>query len=143
MMVYYPSGIERSTVTLASTPVIRVLCVDDQPVVRHSLAMALLAYDDMALVGEAPCGEDAVRLCATVSPDVVLMDIVMPGMGGVAATRAIHDRWPSIRILGLTSFVQPALFDEMRQAGAAKCLLKNGSGDELMNAIREAYHAPA
>jgi two-component system invasion response regulator UvrY len=123
------------------TPGIRVLCVDDQPVVRHSLALALMAYDDMELVGEAASGEEAVRLCATVTPEVILMDIVMPGMGGVAATRAIREQWPDMRVVGLTSFIQPSLLDEMRQAGALCCLIKTGSSEELVKAIRDAYCA--
>jgi len=100
-----------------------------------------MAYDDMEMVGEAASGEEALRLCETASPHVVLMDIIMPGIGGVAATRAIRERWPDVRVVGLTSFVQPSLLDEMRQAGATGCLIKTGSSDELIDAIREAYCA--
>lgn len=120
---------------------IRVLCVDDQPVVRHSLSVALLAFEDIEAVGEAASGEEAVRLCETALPHVVLMDIVMPGMGGVAATRTIRERWPQIQVVGLTSFVEPALLAKMYEAGASSCLVKTGSSKELVDAIRGAHEA--
>jgi DNA-binding NarL/FixJ family response regulator len=120
---------------------IRTLCVDDQAVVRRGVALVLMAHDDVELVGEAESGEEALALCEMLRPDVVLMDIVMPGMGGLAATRAIRQRWPATYVVGITSFVQPGLLDEMRRAGATQCLSKNGSSDELIQAIRSAYRA--
>jgi len=83
---------------------IRVMLVDDHAVVRSGLAAFLLAYDDLELVGEAGSGEEAVRLCEQAQPNVVLMDLVMPGMDGVAATRAIRERCPQIQVIALTSF---------------------------------------
>ena len=120
---------------------IRTLCVDDQAVVRRGVALVLMAHDDVELVGEAASGEEALALCETLHPDVVVMDIMMPGMGGVAATRAIRQRWPATYIVGMTSFVQPGLLDEMCQAGATLCLSKTASSDELIQAIRAAYRA--
>jgi NarL family two-component system response regulator LiaR len=118
---------------------IRVLIVDDHPGVRHALASVLQAYDDLELVGEAAVGEKAIPLCAEARPDVVLMDLVMPGIGGVAAIRIIRQRWPQIRVLGLTSFQELDLAQEAVQAGAICCLLKNVSASELAEAIRAAF----
>ena len=89
---------------MSETKPIRVLLVDDYAVVRSGLAAFLLAFDDLELVSEAGSGEEAVRLCEQLQPDVVLMDLVMPGMDGAAATRAIRERCPQIQIIALTSF---------------------------------------
>ena len=75
---------------------IGVLIVDDHAVVRNGIRFSLLAFDDIELVGEAESGEDALRLCAKVQPDVILMDMVMPGMDGVATTRGILERYPQV-----------------------------------------------
>ena len=82
---------------------IRVLVVDDYLVVRRGLAALLQAFDDIVLVGEAQNGAEALELCATARPDVVLMDLLMPEGDGVGATRAIHERYPNIQVLVLTS----------------------------------------
>ena len=82
----------------------RVMIVDDHALVRSGLRVFLLAFDDLELVGEAANGEEALRLCKQLQPDVVLMDLVMSGMDGVAATRAIRERWPQIQVVALTSF---------------------------------------
>ena len=89
---------------MVETKRIRVLLVDDHAVVRSGLGAFLLAFDDLELVGEASGGEEAVRLCPQVRPDVVLMDLVMPGMDGAAATRVIRQRCPHIQVIALTSF---------------------------------------
>jgi NarL family two-component system response regulator LiaR len=117
---------------------IRVLLVDDHAVVRSGLGAFLLAYDDLELVGEAGSGEEAVRMCPRVKPDVVLMDLVMPGMDGAAATHAIRARCPDIQIIALTSFKEKNLVQGALEAGAIGYLLKNVSADELANAIRSA-----
>ncbi|MFO7661808.1 MAG: response regulator transcription factor, partial [Chloroflexota bacterium] len=83
---------------------IRVLIVDDHAVVRSGLAAFLSAYDDLFLAGEAANGEEAVRRCAECRPDVVLMDLVMPGMDGAAATREIRASCPHVQVVVLTSF---------------------------------------
>ena len=117
---------------------IRVMLVDDHAVVRSGLGAFLLAFDDLELVGEAGGGEEAVRLCEQLQPDVVLMDLVMPGMDGAAATRAIRERWPQVQVVALTSFKEKDLVEEVLQAGAIGYLLKNVSADELADAIRAA-----
>ena len=117
---------------------IRVLIVDDHAVVRSGLVAFLLAFDDLELVGEAGSGEDALRLCAERAPDVVLMDIMMPGMTGAEATRLLRQRCPSIQVIGLTSFKDEALMQQTLQAGAIGFLFKNVTADELAAAIRAA-----
>ena len=118
---------------------IRVLLVDDHAVVRSGLSAFLLAFDDLELVGEAGSGEEAVRLCDRIRPDVVLMDLVMPGMDGSQATRAIRKKCPSIQVVALTSFKEQDLVEAALEAGAIGYLLKNVSADELAKAIREAH----
>ncbi len=117
---------------------IRVMIVDDHAVVRSGLEDFLLAYDDLELVGQAASGEEAVRLCPQIRPDVVLMDLVMPKMDGAAATRAIRQVCPNIQVIALTSFEQQDLVQAALQAGAIGYLLKNVSADELAGAIRSA-----
>jgi NarL family two-component system response regulator LiaR len=97
---------------------IRVLIVDDHAVVRRGLATFLSAFDDLDLTGEAASGEEAVRLCAQVQPDVVLMDLAMPGMDGIATTRAIHERWPQIQVIALTSYQKDEWVRGVLEAGA-------------------------
>jgi len=115
------------------------MLVDDHAVVRSGLGAFLLAFDDLELVAEANGGEEAVRLCEQVQPDVVLMDLVMPGMDGAAATRAIRERCPQIQVIALTSFKEKELVQGAMEAGAIGYLLKNVSADELADAIRAAH----
>jgi len=117
---------------------ISVMVVDDHDTVRRGLAVFLRAFDDLRLVGEAANGLEAVNLCAEIHPDVILMDLVMPEMNGIEATRSIHLQWPEVRIIGLTSFREEALAEQALQAGAVKCLRKDMSIDELADAIRSA-----
>jgi len=118
---------------------IRVLIVDDHGVVRSGLAAFLLAFDDLELVGEAGGGKDAVRLCAQIRPDVVLMDLLMPDMDGATASQIIRQQYPDIKIIALTSFREHELVQAVLQAGAIGYLLKNVTADELANAVRAAY----
>lgn len=118
---------------------IRVLIADDHAGVRHALGSVLMAYDDLELAGEAALGTKAVLLCGQVQPDVVLMDLVMPGMSGVDAIHLIRERWPQIRVIALTSFQEIDLTQEALRAGAVCCLLKNVSADQLAEAIRAAF----
>jgi NarL family two-component system response regulator LiaR len=118
---------------------IRVMIVDDHAVVRSGLAAFLLAFDDLELVGEAGGGEEAVRLCVQVQPDVVLMDLVMPKMDGAATTRAVRECCPQVQVIALTSFKEEELVQGALQAGAISYLLKNVSADELVSAIRGAH----
>ena len=118
---------------------IRVLIVDDHAMVRKGLLAILKNHPELELVGEARDGREAIEYCGQLKPDVVLMDLVMPELGGVAATRAIHQRWPNIRVIALTSFQEKELVQDALQAGAIGYLLKNVSGDELAEAIRKAH----
>lgn len=117
---------------------IRVLIADDHAMVRSGLAAFLMANDDLELVGEASNGSDAVRQCASVRPDVVLMDLVMPGMDGPAAIREIHAAQPQVQIIALTSFPEEDLVQRALESGAISYLLKNVGADELAEAIRRA-----
>ena len=120
------------------TQLVRVLIADDHPVVRRGLTAVLAAYDDFHLVGEVSSGEEAISFCEKTQPDVVLMDLVMPGMGGAKAIRVIRERWPQLAVIVLTSFGEMALVEEALKAGAVGYLLKNVSADELAAAIRGA-----
>jgi NarL family two-component system response regulator LiaR len=118
---------------------IRVMLVDDHAVVRSGLAAFLLAYDDeFELVGEANSGERAIQLCKRFQPDVVLMDLVMPGMDGATATALIREKCPNIQVIALTSFKEQELVEGALKAGAIGYLLKDVSANELMSAIRSA-----
>jgi len=118
---------------------IRVMLVDDHAVVRSGLSAFLLAFDDLELVGEAGGGEEALLVCERARPHVVLMDLVMPGMDGATATRAIRERCPDIQVIALTSFKEEDLVQGALQAGAIGYLLKNVTADELADAIRAAH----
>jgi NarL family two-component system response regulator LiaR len=118
---------------------IRVLLVDDHAMVRRGLATFLRVYDDLQLVGEAADGETAIQLCASLLPDVVLMDLVMPEMDGVITTRAIRQNFPTVQVIVLTSFKEEELVQNALQAGAIGYLLKDVSAETLAGAIREAH----
>ncbi len=122
----------------ASDP-IRVMIVDDHAMVRRGLAAFLKANVDLELVGEAGNGREALLMCERLSPDVILMDLVMPEMDGMACTRRIRDRYANVQVIALTSFQEKSLVQEALQAGAISYLLKNVSADELADAIRAAY----
>ena len=118
---------------------IRVVTVDDHEVVRKGLRFSLLAFDDLELVGEAANGEEALRVCAELQPDVVLMDLRMPGMGGAEATQALLCDHPEVKVIALTSFQEGTRVQEALQAGAIGYLLKDVGADELAEAIRAAH----
>jgi NarL family two-component system response regulator LiaR len=118
---------------------IGVMIVDDHAVVRSGLSTFLMVYDDLEFVGEASSGEEALRLCDRIKPDVVLMDLVMPGMDGAKATKAIREKCPDIQVIALTSFKEQELVEGVMEAGAIGYLLKNVAADELADAIRSAY----
>jgi NarL family two-component system response regulator LiaR len=98
-----------------------------------------MTFNDLELVAEAGSGEEAVRLCSQQDVDVVLMDLVMPGMDGAEATRAIRKQCPEIQVIALTSFKEEDLIQGALQAGAISYLLKNVTADELAEAIRAAH----
>jgi NarL family two-component system response regulator LiaR len=117
---------------------IRVLLVDDHMVVRSGLSTVLSIHDDLKLVGEAGDGEEAIKLCERLQPDVVLMDLLMPKMDGVTAIKAIKTRWPQIQIIALTSFKEKEYVEGALKAGANGYLLKDVSAEELVNSVRRA-----
>ena len=117
---------------------IRVLIVDDHAVVRNGLRFFLLAAEGLELVGEAASGEEALTQCARLQPDVVLMDLMMPGMGGVSAIRALREQNPDTRVIALTSFEEEDLVQKALSAGASGYLLKNVAAEDLAKAIRAA-----
>jgi two-component system, NarL family, response regulator LiaR len=120
-------------------PTIQVMLVDDHNVVRSGLAAFLRAYEDLELMGEAKNGREALNLCRARKPDVILMDLMMPEMDGIAATRAILVDYPDIKIIAMTSFEEEALVHDVLAAGAISYLIKNVTSDELASAIRAAY----
>jgi NarL family two-component system response regulator LiaR len=121
-----------------SAQTIRVILVDDHNVVRSGLATFLRAFDDLELVGEAKNGYEAVNLCREKQPDVILMDLMMPEMDGIAATQAILADYPEIKIIAMTSFEEEELVQGVLAAGAISYLIKNVTSDELAKAIRDA-----
>jgi len=121
------------------TSPIRVLIADDHSMVRAGLATFIRVKADLDLVGEARNGQDAVHLCEQKQPDVILMDLVMPKMDGVAATRTIRERWPQVQVIALTSFKDKDMVQDALRAGAISYLLKDVSVDELAEAIRAAH----
>ena len=118
---------------------IRVMLVDDHDMVRRGLAAFLNVKADLELVGEARNGVEALSLIDDCLPDVILMDLLMPKMDGVTATRRILQRHPNIQIIALTSFQEQELIRDALQTGAIGYLLKNVSVDDLAAAIRAAY----
>ena len=123
---------------MPTTP-IRVLIVDDHKMVRQGLRAFVLIQDDLELVGEAADGQEACALYERLRPDVVLMDLMMPRMNGVAATRALLERDPKACIIALTSFKDESLVTEALEAGARGYLLKDIDAEQLARAVRRAY----
>jgi NarL family two-component system response regulator LiaR len=115
---------------------IRVMIVDDHAVVRCGLTTFLRVYDDLELAGEASGGDEAVQLCCQLRPDVVIMDLLMPGMDGAAATQAIRQSSPQTQVMILTTFKDEALVQKALRAGAIGYLLKDVQADHLAEAIR-------
>lgn len=124
---------------MAEAQPIRVLIVDDQALVRTGLKLFLMAFDDHELVGEAASGEEAIRKCCDLQPDVVLMDLAMPGIGGAAAISAIRRQCLHVQVIALTNFQDVDMVQQALRAGAIGYLIKNVTADELANAIRAAH----
>jgi two-component system, NarL family, response regulator LiaR len=117
---------------------IKVVIVDDHAMLRKGLAVFLLSYSDLQLVGEAANGEEALVLCAEMRPDIVLMDLMMPIMDGVSATRLIRRDYPETQVIALTSFGEETLIKGVLEAGAISYLFKKVAADDLAKAIRAA-----
>jgi len=122
-----------------SAPKIRVFVVDDHPLIRNGLAGMIDAEAGLEGVGEAGSGDEAVQRLPALAPDVVLMDLVMPGLDGIEAVAALHPRLPQTRFLILTSLIDPAAVRRAMAAGASGFLSKTASADELVAAIRSAH----
>ena len=118
---------------------INVMIVDDHPIVRDGLESMLLAFADLQLVAKAGDGNEALVQCRKTQPDVILMDMVMPGMDGIAVTRAVLEHYPQMKVIMLTSFVDDSAVRNALEAGATGYLLKNVSINTLAEAIRSAY----
>jgi NarL family two-component system response regulator LiaR len=132
-----------SAATDAERAPIRVLIVDDHGVVREGLRAYLDLEPDIKVVGEARDGRDAVRRAQEVSPDVILMDLLMPNMDGVEATLAIKEQQPDVHVIVLTSFVDDERVVPAIKAGATSYLLKDVAATDLARAIRGAYAGQA
>ncbi len=117
---------------------IRVLIVDDHPLVRLGLTALLEVCDDLELAGEAKNGKEAVELAEQLQPDVILMDLIMPIMDGVTATRIIRQKLPHIQVVVLTSSIDFELIQKAQDAGAYSYMFKNVTIDMLANTIRAA-----
>jgi len=122
---------------------IKVMIVDDHPIVRDGLKNMLLAFDDLELVGEAGDGGEVLARCRQNPPDVILMDVFMPNMDGIAATRLILGQYPQMKVIMLTSSVEDSLVLDALQAGAAGFLLKNAAINTLAAAIRSVHAGQA
>ena len=123
---------------MAESNRIRVMTVDDHEIMRGGIRFLLLPFDDLELVAEAHCGEEAIRICGEAKPDVVLMDMKMSEMDGIATTRAIKEAHPAVQVLFLTGFHEKNLIQKALQAGAVGYLLKDTSKEDLASAIRAA-----
>ena len=114
----------------------RILIVDDHPITRGGLKTALGTSDEVEVVGEASSGEEAVEAVAELKPEVVFMDVRMPGMGGIEATRIIHEESPQTKVILFTVDESRQVMGGAIQAGVSGYLLKDASADELVNAAR-------
>jgi NarL family two-component system response regulator LiaR len=123
--------------------VLRIVIADDHQVVREGLRAFLGLFDDVRLVGEAADGAECVELVLRESPDVVLMDLVMPGMDGIEATHRLMQEGSSARVIALTSFAEDDKVIPALRAGACSYLLKDVSPDHLIQAIRAAHRGEA
>jgi NarL family two-component system response regulator LiaR len=117
---------------------IRVMVVDDHPMVRDGLRHFISLSAGLEYVGQAQSGEEAVSLCEELKPDVILMDLMMPGIGGIEAIQRIRRQDPDVQLVALTSFADPKLVQQALKAGAVGYLLKNVGMNELTDAIRSA-----
>ena len=117
-------------------PKIRLLLVDDHEIVRAGIRMLFLAEEDMEIVGEVGSGQAAIEAVGELEPDVVIMDVAMPGMSGIEATRQIKEASPDTTVLALTMYEDEQYFFEMLNAGASGYIPKRAAPDDLVSAIR-------
>ncbi len=121
------------------TDIIHILVVEDQTIVREGLCAMLATKPGLHVIGTAANGEEAVQQALALRPDVILMDLIMPLMDGIHATRAIVARWPAARILVLTSYSDDTQIFEAIHAGAVGFVLKQDVGQQLVDALRQVY----
>lgn len=121
----------------------RIVLVDDHSGVRSNIRQLLELQGDFEVVGEGENGHDAVERVESLRPDVVLMDMNMPGMSGTEATKVIKDKFPEVKVLALTAFADMTLVSEMVKAGASGYLLKGGSPQELLKSLEAVAHGHA
>jgi PAS domain S-box-containing protein len=134
-------SIANRTPASASGKKIRILLVDDHAVVRQGMANMLSDEEDFQIIGQAADGQEAVELAAKLIPEVILMDMSMPKLNGIEATRIIHNEFPEIRIIGLSMFEEAERAQAMREAGAVHYMTKSGASDALIAAIREIWRS--
>jgi NarL family two-component system response regulator LiaR len=118
----------------------RIIVVDDHQNIHDAITQLLKSASDIQLVGQAYRGEDAMRLCRMSRPDLVLMDVVMPGMSGVETTRALLKQQPGLKILVLSSFREYEYIKAMLDSGAIGYLVKDAIAQDLINTIRNTIH---
>jgi DNA-binding NarL/FixJ family response regulator len=121
---------------------VRLVIVDDHPLARAGMRQLLSSAHHLEIVGEAADGRDAIGLCRRLRPDLVVMDVRLPDMDGLAATRAIRTSAPEIKVLLLTMYEAPEYATEAERAGAAGLLFKGTTRRELLAAMRRALAAP-
>ena len=139
---FYSNQIAKLTERLSATRNrTRVLLVDDESLVRRILKEILASYQDVELVGEAASGYEAVAAVERLQPDIVVMDIRMPGMDGIAAAREIRTKYPRMKIIGLSEHAHSYNTDAMEQAGAVGVYLKSMALEYLYPAIKAAHPA--
>ena len=126
---------------MAATRATRVLLVDDESLARRILKEILAAYQDLELVGEAANGKEAISAVERLQPDVVVMDIRMPALDGIAAARVIREKHRHVKIIGLSEYAQSYNIDAMERAGALGVYLKSMALEELYLAIKAAHPA--
>jgi len=122
---------------------VRVVIVDDHAIVREGVRMILAAHADIQVVAEADTGVQAIALVESVHPDVVVMDLSMPGMNGIEATRQIRERMPDVRVLALTMHEDEHYVFQLLRAGASGYVLKRGAATDLVDAVRAASRGEA
>ena len=124
-------------------PKIKILVVDDHAIVREGVRMILAKENDLEVVGEAGDGQQALELTERVRPDVVIMDISMPGMGGIEATQTVRARHPEVQVLALTMHEDETYVFQLLRAGAAGYVLKRAAAQDLVQAVRAAAKGEA
>lgn len=118
---------------------IRVILIDDHSKIHIALGALLHTLDDIELVAQGSDGTEAIHLCAEHEPDIVLMDVIMPGMSGAEATAQILEEFPNIKVIALSGFKDTESVQAMLNAGAIGYVLKTSSGQDIANTIRSAY----